>query len=214
MAMLPRLVVFGGGGHAKVVVDAAEKSRHFSDIQVADDDPATWGKRLLGCTVIGGREALLAFAGERPQVIVAIGSNSVRAEVAQWLLDHGFDLATVIHPSVQMGRGVRIGAGSFLAAGVVVNCDAEVGRHAILNTAASVDHDCRLGDAVHIAPGCRLCGHVRVGTQSLLGAGVVVIPSVRIGDSVLVGAGSTVLDDLPDGARVAGSPARPLVMGT
>ena len=214
MSILPRLVVFGGGGHAKVVIDAAEKSECFGEILLADDAPACWGKQIMGHRVIGGREALLSLQGARPQVIVAIGSNATRPMVATWLLEHCFELATVIHPSVQLGKGARIGAGSFLAAGVVVNCDAVVGRNTIVNTAASLDHDCQIGEAVHIAPGCRLCGHVTVGAQSLLGAGVVVIPSVRIGESVLVGAGSTVLGDLADGIRVAGSPARPLVMGT
>lgn len=210
MSMQPRLIVFGGGGHAKVVLDAAAKSRHFSEIQLADDDPATWGKRILGHPVMGGREALLALPGERPQVIVAIGGNRIRCEVAEWLQEHGFELATVIHPSVQLGEGVRIGAGSFLAAGVVVNCDTVLAANVIVNTSASVDHDCRVAAGVHLAPGCRLCGHVSVGKQSFLGAGVVVIPSLNIGESVMVGAGSTVIGDLADAARVAGSPARPL----
>lgn len=206
--MLPRLLVFGGGGHAKVVIDAADKSDRFSEILLADDAPETWGQSLIGHRVIGGRDALRALAGERPQCIVAIGHNATRATVAAWLQAHGFELATVIHPSVQLGKGVRIGEGSFLAAGVVVNCDAVLGRNVIVNTAASVDHDCQVGEAVHLAPGCRLCGHVSVGMQSLLGAGVVVIPSVRIGALVLVGAGSTVIADLSNGVRVAGSPAR------
>lgn len=206
--MLPRLLVFGSGGHAKVVIDAAEKTERFSEILLVDDAPETWGNSLIGHKVIGGRDALQALDGEQPQVIVAIGHNATRAAVANWLETHGFQLATVIHPSVQLGKGVEIGAGSFLAAGVVVNCDAILAPHVIVNTAASVDHDCQIGAAVHLAPGCRLCGHVSVGAQSLLGAGVVVIPSVRIGESVLVGAGSTVIDDLADGVRVVGSPAR------
>ncbi|OYY94474.1 MAG: hypothetical protein B7Y41_06465 [Hydrogenophilales bacterium 28-61-23] len=208
MSMRPGLLVFGGGGHAKVVIDAAEKSDRFSEILLADDAPETWGQSLLGHRVIGGRDALLALAGVRPQAIVAIGHNATRATVAAWLQAHGFELATVIHPSAQLGRGVEIGAGGFLAAGVVVNCDAVLAPNVIVNTAASVDHDCQIGAAVHLAPGCRLCGNVSVGAQSLLGAGVVVIPSVRIGASVLVGAGSTVIADLADGVRVAGSPAR------
>jgi sugar O-acyltransferase (sialic acid O-acetyltransferase NeuD family) len=214
MSMLPRLLVFGGGGHAKVVIDAAEKSERFSEILVADDDPATWGKLSMGYVVIGGRDAVLAIAGERPQVNVAIGVNATRATVAVWLQENGFELATVMHPSVQLGRGVRIGAGSFLAAGVVVNSDATLESNVIVNTAASVDHDCHVGAAVHLGPGCRLCGNVSVDRQSLLGAGVVVIPSVRIGASVMVGAGSTVIGDLADGVRVAGSPARALRQGT
>ena len=73
-----------------------------------------------------------------------------------------------------------------------------------------MDHDCRIEDAVHIAPGCHLCGGVSVGQGSLLGAGTTVTPGVRIGRNVIVGAGSTVIRDIADAARVSGVPARPL----
>lgn len=208
MAGLDALIVFGAGGHAKVVIDAAEK-QGFREIRIADDAERSWGMLLMGYPVIGGRDALLQ-RDERPPAIVAVGDNRIRCAVSAWLEEHGFPLATVIHPSAQIGRGARIGRGSLLAAGVVVNSDAVVGANVIVNTAATVDHDCVVGDGVHLAPGVHLCGDVRVGAGSLLGVGAVVIPRVTIGSHCVVGAGATVLDDIPDAARVAGVPARPL----
>lgn len=202
------LLVFGSGGHAKVVIDAAEK-QGFRKILVADDAEKNWGTQLMGYRVLGGREALLRLAG-RPSAIVAVGDNRARVLIAAWLEEHGFSLATVIHPSVQLGRGVSIGRGSLLVAGAIVNSDAVIGANVIVNTAATVDHDCVVSDGVHLAPGVHLCGDVQVGAGSLLGVGAVAIPCVKIGCRCVIGAGAVVLKDIPDEARVAGVPARSL----
>jgi sugar O-acyltransferase (sialic acid O-acetyltransferase NeuD family) len=202
------LIVFGSGGHAKVVIDAAEKSG-VGQILLADDAEKNWGTQLMGYRILGGREALLSLEG-RPSAIVAVGDNRARMSIAAWLEDHGFPLATVVHPSVQLGRGVSVGRGSLLVAGAIVNSDAVIGANVIVNTGATIDHDCIIGNGVHVAPGVHLCGHVEVGAGSFLGVGAVVIPRVTLGNDCVVGAGSTVLGAVPDGARVAGLPARPL----
>ncbi len=209
--MSDRIFVFGASGHAKVVIDAA-RTQGYEVAAVFDDDPALAGTQVLGCSVAGGRDELPAWCRSHGVMagIVGIGNNRIRATVAQWLVGQGFRLASVVHPRATVAAGVTIGAGSVLMAGTVVNPDAIIGANCIVNTGATVDHDCVLGEAVHIAPGCHLCGHVRVGAGSLLGAGAVAIPGVTIGADVLVGAGSTVLADIPDGLRVAGSPACPI----
>lgn len=208
MAIESTLIVFGCGGHAKVVIDAAEK-QGINRILVADDAEKNWGAQLMGYSILGGREALLQLE-MHPPAIVAVGGNGIRVSISAWMEAHGFPLATVIHPSAQVGRGVRIGGGSFLVAGSIINSDAVIGANVIINTGATVDHDCIIGDGVHLAPGVHLCGQVEIGAGSFLGAGAVVIPSVRIGAGCVVGAGSTVLDHVPDGAVVAGVPARSL----
>lgn len=205
------IIVYGAGGHAKVVIDAIEQRGACSMIIPADDNQGLRGLLFCGYPVLGDRTMLLALPEPRPEALAAIGDNASRMAVLIWLQSQGFSIATVIHPAACLGRGVRIGVGAFLAAGVVVNVDAELGQGVIVNTGATVDHDCMIGDGVHIAPGCHLCGNVTVGARSLLGAGCVVVPGVHIGADVVVGAGSTVLSDIPDGSRVAGSPAHPLV---
>lgn len=208
MEMNSTLVVFGCGGHAKVVIDAAEK-QGFRQILVFDDAEKNWGAQLMGYCILGGRAALLQL-DERPPAIVAVGNNSTRASISTWMATEGFPLTAVIHPSVQIGRGAQVGPGSLLVAGSAINSDAVIGANVIVNTGATVDHDCVIGDGVHLAPGVHVCGQVEIGVGSFLGVGAVVIPGLRIGANCVVGAGSTVLDDIPDNARVAGVPARPL----
>jgi len=78
----------------------------------------------------------------------------------------------------------------------------------IINTRASIDHDCTIGNSVHIAPGSVLCGNVTVGEESFICAGATVIPNLVIGRNVTVGAGSTVIMDVPENLTVVGSPAK------
>jgi sugar O-acyltransferase (sialic acid O-acetyltransferase NeuD family) len=206
-----KLVVFGAGGHAKVVIDVIEQQGHYEIAGLLDDDIRRRGQRFFGYPVLGTRADLPALlSAQLRHAIVAIGDNAGRAAVAALLHRDGWQFGSAVHPRASIGRGVNLGPGCVVMAGCVVNADASLGAQVIINTGATVDHDCRIDDAVHIAPGCHLCGGVSVGHGSLLGAGSIVTPGVRIGCNAIVGAGSTVIRDVADEARVSGSPARPL----
>ena len=206
-----KLIVFGAGGHAKVVIDIIEQQGIYAIAGLLDDDPRHQGKRFFAYPVLGTRAALPALlSAQLRHAIVTVGDNAARAAVAAYLEQQGWRFASAVHPRASIGRGVEIAPGSVVMAGCVVNPDTSLGAHVIVNTGATVDHDCRIGDAVHIAPGCHLCGGVSVGAGSLLGAGSTVTPGVSIGSKVIVGAGSTVIRDIADAAKVSGSPARSL----
>lgn len=204
------ILIFGASGHAKVVIDIAEKSG-IPVLGLFDDDVALHGKQVYGYEVKGGKEALLASGSLLPShcAVVAIGNNAIRTAVAAWLVANGGSLCKpLVHPSAQLARGASIGNGSVVMAGAVINSDSRVGQNAIVNTGAIIDHDCVIEDAVHVAPGVTLCGGVCVGSNTLVGAGAVVHPNQRIGNNVTVGAGATVLNDVEDGCTVVGSPAK------
>lgn len=207
---MAKFFLFGASGHAKVVIDAIERISQHRIAGLFDDAPERRGSTLLGYTVLGGRDELLARRNIADGAIVCIGANDSRARVATWLVEHGIALMSVVHPGAYIAREVIIGSGSVVMAGCVINCDVQVGCNVIINTSATVDHDCLIGDGAHIAPGCHLCGGVSVGNGVLVGAGTTVIPGIRIGSGATIGAGSTVLHDVPGEAYVAGSPCRPI----
>jgi sugar O-acyltransferase (sialic acid O-acetyltransferase NeuD family) len=206
--MADRLIIFGSGGHAKVVLEAALARSPVREITLLDDDPSNHGRQLLGVSVSGGREALGQFG--RVPVALGVGNNAARWALIEWLRGEDVELETVVHPSATVGATVELGAGAFVAAGAVLIADARIGDGAIINTSASVDHDCRIGDAAHIAPGVHLCGNVSVGARTLVGVGSCVRPGVTIGSDVVLGAGSVVVANIDGAGTYAGNPARAL----
>jgi sugar O-acyltransferase (sialic acid O-acetyltransferase NeuD family) len=216
MPLTEPIFIFGAGGHGKVVASVVEEEALYRIVSLADDDPSLKGKDFFGYPIVGSREDLVAKMAslEIAGGLVAVGDNRQRLDAAEWFGRRGFRLVKTVHPSAQVARGVTIDVGTVIMAGTVVNADSAIGRAVIINTSASVDHDCVIGDGVHIAPGCHLCGTVKVGRASFIGAGSIVIPGTTIGQNVLIGAGSVVIRDVPSDARVAGNPARPLGEGS
>jgi sugar O-acyltransferase (sialic acid O-acetyltransferase NeuD family) len=207
--------VYGSGGHAKVVVDILECRGEYTVTCLVDDNPTWWDSAVCGYPVIGGWETLMRRRDDTgvEHGIVAIGDNRVRADLASRLRAEGFELITAIHPTAVVAASALIGPGTVVMASAVVNTAAAVGANAIINTKASIDHDCVVADGVHIAPGTTVCGTVRIGVLSWIGAGATVINDVTIGERVTVGAGAVVIRDVPDGITVVGVPARPIARG-
>lgn len=201
------LLIYGTGGHAKVVCDCALEAG-FRVVGLLDDDPQKQGTSLWEFPVLGGFERLRRGFASSAKLVLAVGDNPARERLAERLQPLGVEFAVVVHPSARLGRGVELGEGTVVLAGAVINAEAALGRHVIVNTGATVDHDCVLGDFAHLAPGSHLAGGVRVGPGALVGVGACAIPNVRIGARAIVGAGAVVVRDLPDGVTAVGVPAR------
>jgi acetyltransferase EpsM len=202
------LLIYGASGHAKVVLDAAEKQGIYKILGFLDDDADTQETSFCDYPVLGGFEFLQNKATKDTKIILGIGSNKVRAILHSKLTEAGFEFAIVIHPSAVIGRGVQFGVGTVVMGGVVVNPDSHIGKHVILNTGSTLDHDNVIGDFVHISPGAHLAGSVSVGKSTHLGVGSSVIQGIQIGEESIIGGGAAVVSDLPDRVTAVGVPAK------
>jgi acetyltransferase EpsM len=201
------LYIFGAGGHGKVVAEAARGNQAYQLRAFLDDDRARWGKRWDGLPVLEGRASLEALE-EDAEVALGIGSNLLRAEAALAILGSNRKLATIVHPSAVVARGVDLGIGTYVAPLAVLHNDARVGRGCIVNSAAVVEHDCRLGDWVHVSPGAALGGGVQLGEGAHVALGAIVLPGLALGPWATLGAGAVMVHSLPDYATALGVPAR------
>lgn len=208
--MTKGVVIIGGGGHAKVVI---ESLRAAGKVVAAVIDADATPRDVAGVPVIGDDAALPGLRAQGlDEAFVAIGDNRLRARLAQGLIEQGFILVNAIHPSAIISPSARLGCGVAVMAGAVINAEVQIGDLAIINTGAVIDHDCRLDTACHLGPASALAGAVSLGARSFLGVGTRVIPNITIGADVVVGAGAVVVCDLPDAVVAVGVPAK--IQGT
>jgi sugar O-acyltransferase (sialic acid O-acetyltransferase NeuD family) len=194
--------IFGIGGHAKVIIEAA-KLNGFIVESLYDDDIKKINSTLTDKKIIVPIDK--NFTGYS---VIAIGNNKIRKLISDRVPKANWQ--TIIHPSAIISKDVLIGEGTVIMAGAIIQCGTKIGKHCIINTGACVDHDCVIGDFVHIAPNCGLAGGVSIGDGAFIGIGSSIIPNMNIGKWTTVGAGSVVINDLPDYCTAVGLPAKPI----
>lgn len=202
------LLIWGAGGHAKVVADAARASG-WTVMGFLDEDATRHHQAFYGSLILGGSAFLTSPRADRGHsVFVAIGDNSARSRCIAEAVRAEYTVPVLIHPAAVVSPTALLGPGTIVMAGAIVQADTRIGAGGIVNTGASVDHECILGSCVHVAPGARLTGQIEVGDETLIGVGAVVIPQTRIGNRCTVGAGAVVIADVLDDQTVVGVPAK------
>ncbi len=201
------LLLLAAGGHGRVLLDTLQRSGLRVDGIV--DPGLAAGERLLGVDVIGGEEQLERWRPEQVELANGLGiagGLGRRRELFESRTRQGFRFVTVVHPAAVVGSDVALAEGSQVLAGAVLQCGTQLGMNAVVNTRASVDHDCRIGAHAFIGPGATLCGSVTVSAGVLIGAGAVILPGILVAERAIVAAGAVVTRDVRAGAVVAGNP--------
>ncbi|WP_227762469.1 acetyltransferase [Zhaonella formicivorans] len=204
------VIVLGAGGHAKVLIDIL-RLRGIKILCLIDPKLATFSNTLNGIRLIDNEDEVLRYQPDEVRLVNGLGSVSdttKRTHLFQKLKNLGYSFASLIHPSAIIASDVKLAEGVQIMAGAIIQAGSNVGQNAIINTKASIDHDCVIGNHVHIAPGVTLSGGVTVGDRAHIGTGATIIQNVRIGQSSIVGAGALVLKDVPEGAKVLGVAAK------
>ena len=209
-----RCLILGGGGHARVLIDAIQAGAAVTISGVLDADRSLWGQTLLGVPILGGdtlipelmRQGIRHFAVG----LGGVGDNQPRRRLFELGVAHGLIPLTIRHPSAACSPTAAIGAGSVLYPSAVVNAGSALGVNVIVNTGAIIEHDCIVGDHAHVATGAVLGGAVRVGAGAHIGCGATIRQGIAIGEAAVVGAGAVVVRDVLPHTVVVGVPARAL----
>lgn len=203
-----RLVLIGGGGHCRSVLDAALCMNAFREIVITDHKISA-GSKIMGCKVIGNDSQLpRLYANGYTQAFIALGSikdTKQREKLYQKASTIGFKFPNIIDPSAILSKEVILGNGVFIGKKVVVNSGSTLGDMSIINTGAIIEHDCQIGKFAHIAVGAAICGGCEIGDSTFVGANTTIIQGVKIGMNCIIGAGSIVLANVSENNTVIGT---------
>ncbi len=207
--MAKKIVVIGGGGHAKVVISILKKLDEYSIIGYTD--PSDYGA-VLSVPYLGSDAVLPGLLKENIS-LAALGIGqltdaTLRLKKSRELRLLGYEFPAIISPNSIVNEDVTIGRGTVVMDGVVINTGSRIGEFGIINTRCSIDHDCIIGNYVHVAPGVTLSGAVRVGNFTLLGTGASVIHSIKITNHCSIGAGAVVVRNCAESGTYLGLPAQ------
>lgn len=205
--MQNKLVLIGGGGHCKSVLDAVYAMGAYSEIVITDYNKPP-GSLILGCQVVGTDDELSElFRKGVNHAFITVGSirdTMIRRKAYERARKMGFTFPTVIDPTAVLAASAQIGKGVFIGKNAVVNADAVIEDMAIINTGAIIEHECHVGEFSHVAVGAVVCGRTKIENDVFVGANATVIQEVKIGMNSIIGAGSIVINDVPKNGRIIG----------
>lgn len=204
-----RLILIGGGEHARVVAEAVRSAGTAELLGFVDPEPCAETVGRLGLARLGDEGVLDRYHGAHGVVaIAALANRGLRPSLAQRLGSRLAGWATIVHRSAWVSPTASLGEGTVVMAGAVVQTGARIGAHCIINSGAVLEHDVEVGDFGHVSSGAVVGGGARLGPNCQLGLGAGVRDHVSIGAGVVVGMGAVVVADISEGRQVMGVPAR------
>ena len=153
------ILIYGSGGHGRVIADAVERRSARSRVFFFDDASQPYDAK---------------FKRNR-KLVIGIGNNEVRKKVSE-TISHAF--GTVIHPSAQIASNVEIGEGTVVLANAVIQTGAVIGKHCIINANVVIDHDVIIEDFVSIYPGAYIAGNATITELKTVEANQIVWKSI------------------------------------
>lgn len=208
--MRDKILLIGGGGHCKSVIDSIDKSKY--DIAGILDLKEKVGECISKIEIIGTDDDMKIYfdRGIKNAFITlgSIGNSDNREVIYQKLKNIGFELPNIIDKTAILSDDINMGEGCYIGKGTIVNVDSNIGNCVILNTGSIVEHECSIGDFVHIAPASTLSGNVVLERGVHIGTQSTIIQNIQIGRDTLIGAGSVVVNSIGPNKKAYGVPCR------
>lgn len=201
------ILLVGGGGHCKSVIEVAE-SAGYTILGILDRQEEM-GKTVLDYNVIGGDDDIPQYL-DKAEFVISVGfikNPSLRIKLYNKVKEAGGKLATLIASTAHVSRYATLGEGTVVMHHAFVNAGAQIGNNVIINTFANIEHDAVIGNQCHISTGTMVNGDCMVGNNVFVGSQSVLTNGISIGDNIVVGAGSVVLKSINEKGIYTGNPA-------
>ncbi|WP_273130286.1 acetyltransferase [Bacillus weihaiensis] len=209
--MSKKILLIGGGGHCKSVLDALLTTDKYSKIVIIDQKENI-GETILSVPIVGCDDDLprLYQQGFTEAFITvgSIGNPKLRVQLFNLVEKIGFHVPNIIDETAIISKYANLSRGVFVGKNAVINAGSFIHKGAIINTSVIIEHDCLVDEFSHIAPGTVLCGDVKIGNRTHIGANSVIKQQTSIGENTIIGMGSTVLTDIGNNTIAYGNPCK------
>lgn len=202
------LILIGGGGHCKSVIEVAESAGY--EIKGILDMPDEVGKEVLpGHKVIGTDDEIPQYVEECDFIITVgfIKNPAIRIKLYNKVKAAGGRLATIIASTAHVSKYAELGEGTVIMHHAFVNAGAKIGDNCIINTFVNIEHDAEVGNQCHISTGTMVNGECKIGENCFIGSQSVCANCIEIASDIIVGAGSVVRKSIRVKGIYAGNPA-------
>ena len=201
------LILLGGGGHCKSVIDVAESAGY--NILGILDMPEDVGKKVLDYKVIGTDDDIHRYV-DKAEFVITVGfikNPATRIKLYNKVKEAGGKLATIIASTARVSKYSTIGEGTVVMHKAFVNAGAQIGANCIINTFCNIEHDAQIGDQCHISTGTMVNGDCKLGDRCFIGSQSVLSNGITIGEDIIVGAASFVRKSISAKGIYSGNPA-------
>lgn len=208
--MNKKILLIGGGGHCKSVLDSLLKRNEYSDIGIIDKQNI--GGNILDVPIMGCDNDLSTLHSKGYHyafvTVGSIGDPSLRIKLFNMIEEIGFKIPNIIDSTAILSDHVGLESGIFVGKNVVINAGSFIGEGSIINSGSIIEHDCIINKFSHIAPGTVICGEVELGESSHIGARSVIKQQIKIGSNTIIGMGSVVIKDVGEYVVAYGNPCK------
>lgn len=173
--MKPQIILIGGGGHCKSLIDVIEMEGSFEIAGIIDQKKFV-GQNVLGYEIIGCDDDLEDLFQKYKYAIVSVGqikSPDLRIKLFNHLNAIGFETPTIVSPRAYVSKHASVDKGTVILHDALVNAEVWIGKNCIINSKALIEHDCRIGDHCHISTGAVLNGGTNIGDGTFFGSNAV-----------------------------------------
>lgn len=205
--MQKNLILIGGGGHCKSVIDVAESAGY--NILGILDTPENVGKDVLAYKVIGVDDDISQYV-DKAEFMITVGfikNPAIRIKLYNKVKEEGGNFATIVASTARVSRFAILGKGTIVMHHAFVNAGAEVGNNVIINTFSNIEHDVIVGDQCHISTGTMVNGDCKIGQNVFVGSRSILANGIDVGNNIIIGAGSVVCKSVYREGIYVGNPA-------
>ena len=204
------IILVGGGGHCKSVIDVIESENKYEIIGILDI-PEKVGNYILDYEIIGTEESLKHQITKCRYYLITIGhikSAKLRIDLFNKVKRVSGILPNIISPFSHVSKNAKFGEGNIIMHSTIINSNVTIGNNCIINNQALIEHDCNIGNHVHVSTNANINGNCDIGEGSFIGSGSTVIQGIKIKENAIIGAGTVVINPVETGKTVIGNPGR------